>query len=352
MPEILIAFVTGLTTGGLSCLAVQGGLLANSLAYQLEDSISKSYGSKNKKHDRQPTHQGRPQFAKPIILFLGAKLISYTILGLLLGWLGSALTLNIVTRALLLIAIGIFMIGNGLRMLNIHPLFRYFVITPPSFVTRTLRRLSKKNEGTATPIILGALTVLIPCGVTQAMMAVAVGTGDPLSGAAIMFAFTLGASPIFFLIAYLATQVGARMEKYFNRFVILVMVILGFVSINNGLTLIGSPLAMTNLFSSQANEPVSVPLDSNENSMVLNAYNNGYSPQILHAQAGKPINLNVVTDDTYSCVRAFVIPSLDIEALLPETGQVPIVIPPQEKGTEILFTCSMGMYSGKIVVDQ
>ena len=33
---IIVAFITGLTTGGLSCLAVQGGLLASSLAHQIE----------------------------------------------------------------------------------------------------------------------------------------------------------------------------------------------------------------------------------------------------------------------------------------------------------------------------
>ncbi|HNO85891.1 MAG TPA: hypothetical protein PKM54_14740, partial [Anaerolineales bacterium] len=36
MPQLMVAFVTGLTTGGLSCLAVQGGLLASSLAHQIE----------------------------------------------------------------------------------------------------------------------------------------------------------------------------------------------------------------------------------------------------------------------------------------------------------------------------
>jgi hypothetical protein len=39
MEQILLAFVTGLTTGGLSCLAVQGGLLASSLAQQIEHEI-------------------------------------------------------------------------------------------------------------------------------------------------------------------------------------------------------------------------------------------------------------------------------------------------------------------------
>ena len=36
MEGLLLAFITGLTTGGLSCLAVQGGLLASSLANQIE----------------------------------------------------------------------------------------------------------------------------------------------------------------------------------------------------------------------------------------------------------------------------------------------------------------------------
>ncbi len=39
---ILIAFITGLTTGGLSCLAIQGGLLTASLANQLEQDMLKT----------------------------------------------------------------------------------------------------------------------------------------------------------------------------------------------------------------------------------------------------------------------------------------------------------------------
>ncbi len=39
MNSILIAFLTGLTTGGLSCLAVQGGLLASSVAHEVEQTV-------------------------------------------------------------------------------------------------------------------------------------------------------------------------------------------------------------------------------------------------------------------------------------------------------------------------
>lgn len=40
MPELLVALITGFTTGGLSCMAVQGGLLASSLASQIEVDLS------------------------------------------------------------------------------------------------------------------------------------------------------------------------------------------------------------------------------------------------------------------------------------------------------------------------
>src|SRR6185436_19441813 len=122
------------------------------------------------------TQQLRQNTALPILLFLASKLAAYTLLGALLGWLGSYLTLTPATRAMFLIVIGIFMIGNALRIFNVHPIFRYFSIEPPKFITRYIRKTAKGTD-TATPIFLGFLTVLIPCGVTQAMIATALGTG-------------------------------------------------------------------------------------------------------------------------------------------------------------------------------
>src|SRR5512136_476057 len=134
---ILIAFIAGLTTGGLSCLAVQGGLLASSVAAEVEQNVA-AQSPKGGTSSRPPLRAGRP-----IVLFLGAKLVAYTILGFFLGLLGSVLQLTPITRAILQVGIGIFMIGTALRMLNIHPIFRYFALQPPSAVTRYIRRKSK-----------------------------------------------------------------------------------------------------------------------------------------------------------------------------------------------------------------
>ena len=248
-------------------------------------------------------------------------------------------------QAVLFIGIGIFMLGNALRMLDVHPVFRYFAIQPPRFLTRFIRRTAKNGESYATPLFLGALTVLIPCGVTQAMMAVAMGTGDPLQAAAIMFAFTLGTSPVFFTVAYLATQLGARLEKWFLRLTAIVVLGLGLVQINSGLTLAGSRLALGNW---------SAPVLSGTpaaaaSELTLTARNDGYFPGVLYAKAGVPVALTLVTEDNRSCSRSFVIPSLKIQKLLPQTGTVLIELPPQPAGKSIPFSCSMGMYSGWII---
>src|SRR6266545_143565 len=355
--QLIVAFVTGLTTGGLSCLAVQGGLLASSLAHQIEqDYVEHAAQNKSRKKSkvRAPTHSNS---ALPIVLFLIAKLVAYTLLGALLGWLGSYLTLSPTVRAFLMIGIGIFMVGNALRMFNVHPIFRYFSIEPPKFITRYIRRTAKGTD-TFTPLFLGALTVFIPCGVTQAIMAAALGTGSAVMGAALLFAFILGTSPVFFIVAYLTTELGARLEKFFMRFVAAVVLILGLVTINGGLNVLGSQLSFQNLTrnllpSNNGSAPVAQAAGSSftDKDVVLYVQNQGYFPQTISAPAGKAFTLNLVTNKTYSCARDFVIPALDYYELLPDTGTVQVSIPAQEKGNTLFFTCSMGMYTGQIVIE-
>lgn len=419
MNQYLIAFITGLTTGGLSCLAVQGGLLASSLAHQIEqDMLSQNVKAKPRSSGKhrssgKPLPTGkttsaskfRPRTALPIALFLGAKLIAYTLLGFLLGALGTVLQLTPMMRAILLIAIGIFMVGNALRMFNIHPIFRFFALEPPKFVTRYIRKTAKNGADLATPLFLGALTVLIPCGITQAMMAVAIGTGDPVQGALLMFAFILGTSPVFFAVAYLTTTLGARLEKWFMRFVAVVVLVLGIVSYISGLRLAGVPVNLPNWLQNNsgpqqaqqlaptntvvkayiptiptlpsaasavdpgsspptqagstspvfnpvgpvATEAVSPPTAPSNTELTLAALNWGYEPQTLYVSSGVPVKLNIVTDNTRSCAVAFVIPDLNYQTLLPQTGTTSIDIPAQSAGKVMAFTCSMGMYTGEII---
>jgi sulfite exporter TauE/SafE len=341
--DLFVAFITGLTTGGLGCLAVQGGLLTSSLAYQVEQDV--------RNHSQNAQQKFKPHIAQPIFLFLLAKLAAYTLLGGLFGAAGAVLQISSWMQAALYIAIGIFMLGNGLRMLNVHPIFRYFVLEPPSALTRYIRRKSKKNGASMiTPLFLGTLTIFLPCGVTQAMMAAALGSGSALAGATLMFAFILGTSPVFFTVAYFATRLGATVEKYFTRFVAAMMLILGLVSIDAGLNLSGSPVSFTILFD-RAAVALNLSSASSQNGFVVTVSDDGYSPKELHLPANQALSVEWVTEGTESCARSIVVPGLAYQVILPPKGRVRFDIPAQEKGAVIRYTCSMGMYPSQLVFD-
>jgi uncharacterized protein len=145
------------------------------------------------------------------------------------------------------------------------------------------------------------------------------------------------------------------------------------LSVNNGLNLMGSPLAFSNIarsleastHPSVASLPASmqnaiaaelatpaagVPVDPTR--LTLAVINAGYFPATLHAHANTALHLTLLTDGTTSCARSLVIPALSYQTLLPLTGQVTVEIPPQAAGTVMRFTCSMGMYTGQILFDQ
>ncbi|MDZ4159190.1 MAG: sulfite exporter TauE/SafE family protein, partial [Anaerolineaceae bacterium] len=231
---LLYAFLTGITTGGLSCYAVQGGLLTGAVARTVEKRTHKRNRMAN-------LHQ-------PILLFLFAKLLIHALLGFLLGMVGTAFKLTPFTQGLFQLAIGVFMVGNGLRLLNVSPIFRYFTFEPPRSLTRFIRRKSKDNQEWTTPALLGILTILIPCGITQVMMATAMGAKSPAEGAGILAAFVLGTTPVFFLATYSAVQIGAMFEKHFIRFIAVAILIFGFISVDTGLNLVGSPFSASRLW--------------------------------------------------------------------------------------------------------
>lgn len=365
---VVVAFITGLTAGGLSCFAVQGGLLSGSIAQKVEATARARDGSAafRKKKKKPAAIKIRPaEMIRPILLFLAAKLLAYTILGFLLGWLGSVFSFSPSVKGFIQLAVGIFLVGNALRMLNVHPIFRYFSFEPPSRLTRYIRQVSKQDNNWLTPIFLGALTVLIPCGVTQSMMAVAIGTGSPWLGAVIMLAFVLGTSPTFAGISWLVTSLSGIFQKYFYRIVAVFVLLLGLYTMNGGLSLVGSPVTLAKILRAFQSDQLASAYSYNGtgsdinaagssvptvggNVAQINVLTSGYSPNNLLLPANQPIELHLVTNKTISCTRAFVIPAMNIQEILPATGEKIVNIPAQAAGTTLDFMCSMGMYTGLI----
>jgi sulfite exporter TauE/SafE len=322
-------FLTGLLTGGLTCLAVQGGLLAATIAQREEDKL------KEKTKDTGNV--------VPILAFLGAKLVAYTIFGFLLGMLGSVVQVSLTAQFLMQAAVAIFMIGTALNILDVHPIFRYFVIQPPKFLTRLVRNQSKSKSIFA-PLLLGAFTVFIPCGTTQAMMVLAIGSGSSLFGAIILFTFILGTSPLFFTLGYFATKLGDVMHQKFMRFAAFTLIILALFNLNGALALAGVNFPFNAPQTSSIEQTIPAVKEATIN---IDDYE-GYTPKSITVKAGSHVKLNLVNSKGKGCVQAFTIPSLRIQKVvrLGTTESLEFDVPKQKGG--ITFMCSMGMYKGVI----
>jgi len=337
--NLLLIFLTGLTTGGLSCVAVQGGLLASVLSPTEE------------KYKEKLTNRSQ---VLPIVSFLSAKLIVHTILGFLLGLIGSTVSLSPYLRGWFQVAIGIYLIGVALSLLKAHPIFRYFIITPPKFLARLIKDQSKSKSIFA-PALLGAMTIFIPCAVTQAMVVLALGVANPLYGAAIMFSFVLGTSPTFFVLGVLFSKLGEKFQSLFYKVAATVLVTMAIFSINGGISLMGSIYTIQNFikaakvsFSKTGLPQVAGAVARDRQGVQevrIDVSSNGYSPQHITLKKSVPARLILTTNGTNGCARAFTIPSLRLQKILPVTGTETLEFTPTKAGP-LVFTCSMGMYTG------
>ena len=76
----------------------------------------------------------------------------------------------------------------------------------------------------------------------------------------------------------------------------------------------------------------------------------GYTPDTIVVRHGKPVRLNFRREETAGCSDKVVFADFQKTADLP-TGQiVPVELMPKEPG-EFAFSCPMGMFRGKLVVE-
>ncbi len=329
----LTAFLTGLGTGGLTCLAVQGGLLIGLLAKQQTDGETKTTGWQ--------------RLVLPVSGFLVAKILVYTLFGFLLGAIGAKFQLSVTARAWLQGLAAVFMIITGIRLIWPHWL-PWLAITPPASVRRFVRR-SSKSELLIAPMMLGALTILIPCGTTLAIEAAALATGSAVQAGSILLAFTLGTVPLFFIIGVLAkgtTLLQSRL-KYVTA---MLVVATGIYSFNAVLNLIDSPYSWRSEMAALRSALSSSSADSTavaETNPTIQVLPTGYIPDSITVPAGQPVTIKLDVPGKLSCTSIFRIPKLGIQRTLQPTSTSNLTVTFPSTGT-YTYTCGMGMFTGTI----
>lgn len=183
---IIIGFIASVST----CMAVVGGLVL---------SMSASFAKEGDK-------------VRPQLLFHIGRLVSFFVLGGLIGLLGSSFQLGVTGTFILGLIVGIVLFILGLNLLDIFPSLQKLQVTLPSLMGKRVQGLKKFNH-TLTPILIGIATFFLPCGFTQSMQIYALSTGDFWTGALIMFFFALGTLPVLALLSFSSLSIHGKLQS-------------------------------------------------------------------------------------------------------------------------------------------
>lgn len=290
----LSGLAAGLVAGTASCTAVQGGLL-----------VGLTSGGCCPQCERSATDPWL------VAQFLTGRLVSHVLAGALLGLVGSAVQLPPAARAVLLVAAGITMIVFAVRLLR-----RREACAPHA------RGLDLKAP------LMGAATILIPCGVTIGTEMVAISTGSPLGGAAIMAGFVVGTAPAFALLGYVLRRISQTR----------LAVVAGVVALVAGLWTAGSGLSLGGWLPTPTAPAAAA--STGHRTIIVWATRDGYRPGIVTAPSGVPVELDFRVAES-GCTGTVTIDGRDV------TLPAKVRLAPQRPGS-LRYVCAMGMYSAYI----
>ena len=210
-PLITMAFLTGLLGSG-HCLGMCGGLVA---------ALSLSEAGK----------QGGVFFQ---LLYNVGRITTYTGIGWLVGWLGSAFayanTLAGLTRALL-IGSDLFVIILGLGSAGIFTFLKVNIMQlefpgPVQRITAMVAQLKKLPPALAA-LPLGLIMGFLPCGFLYAMIIAAGQSAASTNGALMMLFFGLGTLPALFLFGSTAHWLTAKIRAVMLRWAGILVALMG-----------------------------------------------------------------------------------------------------------------------------
>ena len=336
-----IVFLIGLTAGVSTCMALVGGLVL---------------GASARFSAQKPHASGMEKFTPHLYFNLG-RIISFFVFGGVIGFAGSLFQLSTSVLGTLTVAVGLVMLLLGGQLIDVFPILKRISFTLPKGLSRMLGIAEKSlgeysNKNSA---VMGAMTFFLPCGFTQAMQLFAMSTGSPLTGALTMGIFALGTAPGLLGVGGLTSVVKGGVARLFFKTAGVVVIMLAFFNVGNGLNLLGIPQVLgaftTSASAGNVVQDPNVKLINGVQEVRMTQNSSGYTPNKFTIKKGVPVKWIVISKDVYTCASSIVSQQLGIRKGL-NLGENVFEFTPTETGT-IRFSCSMGMYTGSFnVVDE
>ena len=185
----LITIITIAFLGSFGhCIGMCGGIVLAYTSTKIDDSFSKQ---------------------KQVLAHLAysfGRVMTYTMLGVVFGFLGKVITINHLANGILLVIAGLFMIFAGLsiigkiRFLNLLE----YSTTNSSWYKKAFRNLIHSRT-LYSFFMLGVLNGFLPCGFVYFFAVTAASTASPFWGGVVMFIFGLSTIPALFSLGFFAS---------------------------------------------------------------------------------------------------------------------------------------------------
>ena len=355
-------FVVGLLTS-VHCVAMCGGI-------SLSQSIKATPAISIKSLPEAAGLKGRLERLSPGLLYNGGRVISYTIIGGIVGALGSAFSFSPIAKGAIAGAAGLFMLYLGLRMLGLVPALPRISRLLPAALGKKLEEARRFAAGRG-PFAVGLLNGLMPCGPLQTMQLYALGTGSFFAGALSMFIFSVGTVPLMLVFGLAATLLPRRFLPVMVKASAVLVMLLGVVTFSRAASLAGialpafvprdgvalasaGPVPAADRIRSAttiaaAKSPGIVATIADGVQTVTTEFKDGYYVPFT-VQAGLPVKwtIRVTKDELNGCNNPVTIPAYGIQKTL-VAGDNLVEFTPTKTGT-ITYTCWMGMISSRINV--
>lgn len=330
-----LLFVIGLLTS-VHCIAMCGGISLTQCVPQ---------------QARVAESGNRTASIRSSLLYNLGRVVSYTVIGGLVGALGSVVSFSGWARGLVALLAGVFMVIMGLNMLNLFPRLRKLSPRLPRKLAQMINSEKMSGKG---PLYIGLLNGLMPCGPLQAMQLYALSTGSPVKGALSMLVFSLGTVPLMFGLGALSSLLSKKFNQKMLQVSAVLVVILGVIMFQNGMGLSG--LALPSLAAVRPAGSSSGQTESSTDGSLLDGVqyittqlsSSSYEP--ITVTAGIPVVWTIqAADGTITgCNNRLIIPAYNIEKKL-EVGDNVIEFTPSKTGI-VPYSCWMGMIRSQITV--
>ena len=327
----------GILAGFSSCTALVGGIVL-SMSKQWQGLYSENETASKK--------------VQPHIMFNSGRVMSYVILGGILGLIGSRLEISAKFTGFLVVFISLLMIALGLQMLGVKA-FRKFQLAMPKFATRFVANENNFQSKYA-PFIMGALTFFLPCGFTITAQSLALISGSFVNGAIIMGAFVLGTVPALLLIGLSSVKFYSKpgTAEKFSKVAGFLVLFFAIYNISNQVNVLGlnfnQPPASAQS-SGVATQDGLAPVVGGKQIIKMTASGRGDSPNYFKVKAGVPVSWEITAGSSLGCNNGLISQLFEGQIYL-TPGQVTVKEFTPQKAGVYQFSCSMGMIRGTIEV--